>query len=217
VARQRRRKHRQHSRKRLVCQPTVLPAARGWFLLLVCNCNIHLLEIYLPHCKVHFSSVSDTYTEAQLLNTGSVRALSTPPASLRHPAASRGFRNAALFPRPAHSQSHAGRNDLRLHVLSVHEKPLHHRSEEGEPEAALQVAEGTWKGSRIPRQAARFAHVLKSSQWPCSSTGQALALSLVPTTGHPSVLIQPLICDDSPLIPLLPCSVPTQEWHCHLH
>lgn len=61
VARQRRRKYRQYSRKRQLCQMMALAAVRGQFLLLVCDCHIHLLEIYLPHCKIYFLSITETY------------------------------------------------------------------------------------------------------------------------------------------------------------
>ena len=83
VARQRRRKYRQHSRKRLVCQLMAPAAVRGQFLLLVRDCHIHLLEIYLPRCKIQFLNVTETYLRGAasecLLGQGSER--TPPPAS----------------------------------------------------------------------------------------------------------------------------------------
>lgn len=114
-----------------------------------------------------------------------------------------------------HSNSHAGRNDPRLQVLPAHGRPLHCRSKEG----ARGRAEGGWRHAgeqqdsqlQISRRAVRYACTLKPSQLPYCSPGPAPAPSLVPTTGHPSVLMQPCICGDSPSVPLLPHSTTYTE------
>lgn len=83
-------------------------------------------------------------------------------------------------------------------VLAACKKPLRRSSEEGEPEAALKEA-----GFAAPAfQAGSTLHT-RSEIKPAALLQRRIKLlppSLIPATGRPPVLIQTLICGDSPSI-----------------